>query len=301
VKREGHLLLLLLQSHAIPMRSAACTRRRACRGDIRQRRRVSETPLGETTAVVVPFREQADQDRSVQLNAFLEHMSRFLEGTRCFVVIVQQTEDGRAFNRGQLLNVGFREAQRRGALTSVIFHDVDLLPSDGLRPWYVQAPKPSQPCHIAGPSTWGKYVMDGYEQVFFGGVTALQPRDFEAANGYPNNYWGWGAEDDQLRLRVDASGGLARGVVRPPTGAGRYTDLDRISMLSLIQTRESAMRHAHKFNPFMFQGKQPTRQLDPDWRGRNGLRGMQYEALSRREKRLATGVACLHVVAKLGE
>ena len=149
--------------------------------------------------------------------------------------------------------------------------------------------------------------MPGYEEIFFGGVTALHPADFEAANGYPNDYWGWGAEDDQLRLRVEASGGLKRGVARPPAGAGRYRDLDQMQMLSLLQTRESTAEHAHRFNQHLFrQDRRAARELDEQWRGANGLRGMRYEALSRAETAVPSAgpapvVSALHVVARLGE
>lgn len=36
---------------------------------------------------------------------------------------------------------------------------------------------------------------------FIGGVLSFRPGDFRRVNGYPNNYWGWGLEDDQLGLR----------------------------------------------------------------------------------------------------
>ena len=38
---------------------------------------------------------------------------------------------------------------------------------------------------------------------YFGGVTALTKEQFERVNGFPNNYWGWGGEDDDLRIRSD--------------------------------------------------------------------------------------------------
>ena len=168
-------------------------------------------------------------------------MGKFLSGRRFVIIVVQQTDDGRAFNRGALLNVGFVEAQRLAGsaeLASVIFHDVDLLPSPGLLKWYLDPPEPGRPTHIASPSAWGKYAMPGYEAVFFGGVTALHPADFGRANGFPNEYWGWGMEDDQLRLRVDAVGGLAKGVLRPPDGSGSFRDLDEVKMLSFLESRE---------------------------------------------------------------
>jgi len=112
--------------------------------------RLSEA--AEVVALVVPFREQKEQSRTAQLRAFERHMAAFLRGARFLIVVVTQSDDGRKFNRGQLLNIGFVEARRRagGALASVIFHDVDLLPSPGLLPFYAAPPHPSRPTHLAG-------------------------------------------------------------------------------------------------------------------------------------------------------
>ena len=41
-----------------------------------------------------------------------------------------------------------------------------------------------------------------YKEIF-GGVSALTPYQFEAVNGYSNEYWGWGGEDDDLYQRYD--------------------------------------------------------------------------------------------------
>jgi hypothetical protein len=219
------------------------------------------------------------------------------------VVVVVQSEDGRAFNRGQLLNVGFREAQRHFApspLDAVVFHDVDLLPSAGLRQWYVRPPERGRPAHIAGPSTWSKYAMDGYDEIFFGGVTALHAADFEACNGFPNDYWGWGMEDDQLRLRAAACGAIARGVERPPRGTGAFRDLDPVRMLELLQTRESLQAHGGLFNQKMFVPNRGPQVLDREWRGANGLRGLRYQAARREQRGLTGGAAWLQVSARLG-
>lgn len=284
---------------------AACCRRRHGRQDFRRRVRAPAAPSAPVVAVIVPYRPQALQDRAKQLRAFEKHMASFLHDDVRFVLVVsQQSEDGRAFNRGQLLNVGFREAARLAApapLASVIFHDVDLLPSPGLLRWYAAPPKPGRPCHIAGPSTWGKYDMDGYADVFFGGVTAFHPPDFEGTNGFPNDYWGWGQEDDQLRLRADASGALARGVERPPAGAGRFDDLDSVRMLDLLRSPQDIVRNAPYFNQRMFQRRVGPQVLDEGWRKAKGLGGMQYRALSREETELPGGLTRLLVVAQLGE
>ena len=72
--------------------------------------RVEDNKNQSGVVVVVPFREQLPlQHRGEQLARFLPHMRRFLSGLEIphRVLVVEQSQDGRKFNRGQLLNVGF--------------------------------------------------------------------------------------------------------------------------------------------------------------------------------------------------
>jgi hypothetical protein len=180
------------------------------------RRRNSGGTDARLIAIIVPFREQAEQDRTVQLDQFLHHMGVFLSTSSIsfLVLVVKQLCDKKKFNRGQLLNIGFRKAQEVARLVdkrlvSVILHDVDLLPSLSLGPWYWRIlPQWHMSIHLATP--WNssmKYAgNDDREGVgrFFGGVTAVYPAAFEECNGLPQDLWGWGGEDDDManRLRI---------------------------------------------------------------------------------------------------
>ncbi len=43
-------------------------------------------------------------------------------------------------------------------------------------------------------------------QDFFGGVTAFTQEQLRRVNGYGNDFWGWGREDDNMRLRLQRAG-----------------------------------------------------------------------------------------------
>lgn len=113
------------------------------------------------------------------------------------IYIIEQSDDGKKFNRGKLLNCGFDIA--RHDFNVFVFHDVDLLPGDDLAMWYSQVPR--SPVHIA--RVWERYSNNSK---YFGGIVSFKKQDFEGINGYPNTFWGWGGEDDELYKRVRKCG-----------------------------------------------------------------------------------------------
>lgn len=165
-------------------------------------------------AVIVPYRSTSLQDRTVHLARFVEEMSTRVSatGVEAWVIIVEQSDDGRRFNRSRLLNVGFTLARARGVRRHIL-HDVDLLPDETLFSYYGR-PCP-HPLHLA--ARWDKYQ---HIDLFFGGVTAFSTADFERVNGYPNDFWGWGGEDEELYHRI-VDCGLS---VAVPT-AGAYREM----------------------------------------------------------------------------
>ena len=173
-------------------------------------------------AIIVPFRDvHAAQNRARHLQQFIPHVHQFLQkqmkkGTLIdyHIYIVEQSNDGRKFNRGKLLNIGFDIARKNKCRSSAngnangnavpkhdifIFHDVDLLPGDDLGASYTKFP--AVPLHIA--RVWDRYSNN---PKYFGGIVSFSESDMKRINGYPNTFWGWGGEDDEMQKRCEKLG-----------------------------------------------------------------------------------------------
>ena len=157
---------------------------------------VSVISSKEKIGIIVPFRDlEPNKPRTKQLNKLVDYMKTYLLGYDYKIYVIEQTDDKRKFNRGQLLNIGFEIALSEG-VDNFIFHDVDLLPSPELKEYYTNIPT-NKPVHIA--SVWDRY---GSNPSYFGGIVAFNGKMFQKINGFPNNFWGWGGEDDELLKRT---------------------------------------------------------------------------------------------------
>lgn len=150
-------------------------------------------------AIIVPFRDlYKEENRSVQLEGFLLYMKQYMEDVvgveDSHIFIIEQSHDGRKFNRGKLLNAGYAMAKEAG-YNVFIFHDVDLLPQRELSVYYKTFP--TYPIHIA--ASWDRYNQS---PKYIGGILSMSSEIFEAVGGFPNTYWGWGGEDDELAERL---------------------------------------------------------------------------------------------------
>lgn len=136
--------------------------------------------------IIVPYR-----DRPQQLKRFVTHMENYLEEYDYQIFVIEQGDD-KSFNRGKLLNVGHEIASKNGC-DYFAFHDVDMLPED------VDYSYTDKPLHLATHLQEHDYETTYFD--YFGGVTLFNREDFETINGYSNEYWGWGFEDDDLLVR----------------------------------------------------------------------------------------------------
>ena len=143
-------------------------------------------------AIIVPYR-----DKSTQLAVFLRHIHPFLrrQDLHYRIYIINQADE-HLFNRAMLMNVGFTEAMQDYSWDCCIFHDVDLLPEDD-RNLYTC---PTQPRHMSVAVDKFKYKL--LYKTIFGRVAALSVDHFRKLNGFSNQFWGWGGEDDNMAKRI---------------------------------------------------------------------------------------------------
>lgn len=134
--------------------------------------------------IIVPFRK-----RENHLSVFIPNIKAACPDATVYVI--EQCDD-KGFNLGKLINIGFLEFNKE--FDYFIIHDVDAIPEN------VDYSYCENPCHL------GTQVQQfGYKlpyTTFFGSVILMPNNVFEEINGYDNNFFFWGGEDDLLRKRI---------------------------------------------------------------------------------------------------
>lgn len=148
--------------------------------------------------VVIPFR-----DREQHLAELLPVLKAQLEAQQLQhrIVVVEQPP-GELFNRGRLINIGVHFTA--DSSDYYCLHDVDAIP---LTANYTC---PSQPLRLVN-----RIKLDGsadevgqHNDYYFSGAVSIRKEQVFAVNGFSNEYWGWGKEDDDFFFRLLLAGHL---------------------------------------------------------------------------------------------
>lgn len=210
------------------------------------------------------------------------------------IYIIEQSEDNRKFNRGKLLNVGFDIARHTKDYDLYIFHDVDLLPSSDLKWYYINQcschleniksslsglTATDEPLKISERTTheavayqcpvhigrvWKRYTSPQY----IGGALAFCKKRFMEVNGFPNNFWGWGGEDDEIRRRINK---MKFDVMEPNHGS--MIDMEA---MNLKQKQQFLKFHSETKNMQKWELKD---EHETSWTV-NGLHDLKYNIIS---------------------
>jgi predicted glycosyltransferase involved in capsule biosynthesis len=143
-------------------------------------------------AIIVPYRDRRDH-----LRIFKRDIEMYMKEKKIpYSLYIIEQEGDSPFNRGKLMNVGFDIC--KNLCDYICFHDVDMIPVEAD---YSIVNNPTHIAFAVEQFNW-RLPYDGY----FGGVTLFDKESFIRINGYSNEYWGWGVEDDDLILRCKKEG-----------------------------------------------------------------------------------------------
>jgi len=140
--------------------------------------------------ICIPYR-----DRRTHLEELVNKLGKILtkKGIDHKFYVGHQVDD-KLFNRGAMKNVAAQYAFNDGC-DYIAWHDVDMIPDENVDYSYPE----NNPIHIATQLSKYDYGMN-YDQ-YFGGVILFTKEQVEKTNGYSNEYWDWGQEDDDLFWR----------------------------------------------------------------------------------------------------
>ena len=146
--------------------------------------------------VCVPYR-----NREEHMNVFVPHVSNFLDkmGIEHTIYLAHQNDE-KLFNRGLMKNIAAKHAFDDGC-DYIVWHDIDMIPEDDSCDYSYN---PDSPKHLAVRISQSDYGLKYYE--YFGGAVLFTKEQVMATNGYSNDYWDWGMEDDDLFWRCVQEG-----------------------------------------------------------------------------------------------
>ncbi|XP_008274505.1 beta-1,4-galactosyltransferase 1-like [Stegastes partitus] len=163
----------------------------------------------QKVAIIIPFR---NRDEHLKHWLYFLHPILMRQQLDYGVYVINQDGDG-VFNRAKLMNAGYLEVLKEYDYDCFVFSDVDLVPLDDRNIYRCF----NSPRHLA--VAMDKFNFHLPYTTYFGGVSSFFKDQFLKINGFPNSYWGWGGEDDDIYKRV-----IFRGmtVSRPDTVTGKY-------------------------------------------------------------------------------
>lgn len=150
--------------------------------------------MSHKLGICIPYR-----NRKEHIESLIPHLSKELDkqGIDHAFYVGHQIDD-KLFNRGSMKNIAAHYAFEDGC-DYIAWHDVDMLvynkDVNGVSYEYPN----ETPLHIATKLSKYKYTL-GYDQ-YFGGVVLFTKEQAYRTNGYSNEYWDWGQEDDDLFWR----------------------------------------------------------------------------------------------------
>lgn len=148
-------------------------------------------------AIISIYRNNKENTRQQHKDKFLEQISILKKHGDFDVYLIEQSSDNCKFNIGKLKNIGFQKAtQSKKKYDFFIFTDADIIPDKKLAPYYFKVIK-----GVSLLATRGTRYQQS--ECFLGSCLGFDKKSYQRINGYPNNFWGWGGEDEAILIRCN--------------------------------------------------------------------------------------------------
>ena len=153
--------------------------------------------MSHKLGVCVPYR-----NRELHMHEFIPKVGKYLKNRNIdFQIYIVHQVDDKLFNRGATKNIAAKHAFEDGC-DYIVWHDIDMIPEeDGGANYSYPGDAPR---HIATKIEQMDWQLKYHE--YFGGAVLFTKEQVEATNGYSNDYWDWGMEDDDLFWRCHKEG-----------------------------------------------------------------------------------------------
>ena len=146
--------------------------------------------------ILIPYRANKENlFRKEQLHLFIKHMKEYMSlehpNIKYKIIIIEQNNE-HPFNRGILLNIGFMEREKdvNEYVKYYIHHNCDLFPKINFQPKLDYSFTPINEVRDIYGYSGG-----------IGGIAIFNRLTYLKVNGFPNDYFYWGAEDTTLYKR----------------------------------------------------------------------------------------------------
>ena len=233
------------------------------------------------TIVIIPYRNNKDNDiRKKQLEYFIKftapNISKIIKDSK--IIIVEQDFTEELFNRGLLINIAVNEYKN---LTKyIITHDVDINPSIDLIKEYYNNDLTDN--NIEG------ILVTKYDTL--APIIKLTTKTYIKMNGFPNDFWGWGAEDTALMQRAKYN----KFNIKKHFINNYDKNIEKLFNISNISNDRNKINHENNLNK-VINGNKSEEQIFKNMYS-SGMHNLDYKIINR--KNLNSNIEIIKVCIK---
>lgn len=158
----------------------------------------------EKIALITIYRNKPDNTRLQQKRLYMYLMNKMLSQICDYDIILVEQSEKYLFNIGKLKNIGFDYLCKNSNATysNFIFSDIDTIPDSNIIDYIFKLTDSLNSLAVKG--TRYESMDAKTSRPFIGALISCTKNIFEELNGFPNNFYGWQGEDENMLIRLYA-------------------------------------------------------------------------------------------------